>query len=113
MIDKRKILLTINLEGGLTQISKIVKDKKTNKKSRKNFKIVSVAKQRINLGEKFIENAMSMEGRPSVRANFNIYASWKRMKPKERLEFHIKDLVRSISGIRHPLLNKDYTYKTI
>ena len=113
MIDERKILLTINLEGGLTQVSKIVKDKKTNVKSRKNFKIATVAKQKVTLGEAFISNAISLEGRPSARSNFNIYAHWKRMKPKERLEFHLKELVRSISGVAYPLMNKDYTYKTV
>ena len=113
MIDERKILLTINLEGGLTQVSKIIRDKETNIHSRKHFKVASIAKQKITLGEVFIENATSMEGRPSVRDNFNIYAHWKKMKPKERLEFHLKDLVSSIAGIKHPLANRDYTYKMI
>ena len=113
MTDERKILLTINLEGGLTQVSKVVKDKKTNRKSRKNFKISSIAKQKINLSEIFIENAMSLEGRPGVRQNFNVYANWKKMKPKERLEYHLKSLVSSISGVSYPLLNRDYTYKIV
>jgi hypothetical protein len=113
MIDERKILLTINLEGGLTQISKIVKNKKSGKKSRKNFKIPSLVRHKISLGEEFIKHSMSLDGRPGVRQNFNVYANWKKMKPKERLEFHIKDLVTSIYGVKYPLINRDYTYKTV
>lgn len=113
MIDDREILLTIYLEGGLTQISKIVKNRKTGKKRRKNFKIPSEAKQQIRLGEVFIQHSSSIEGRPSLRSNFNAYANWKKYSFKERLEYHIKELVSSITHVSHPLRNRHYKWDMI
>ena len=114
MSDKdRKILLTINLEGGLTQVSKIIKDKETGKKVRKNFKIPGEAKQRIILNEQFINYASSLESRPAPKANLNAYSNWKRMSEKDRLEFNVRELVIALSNKRNPMKNKDYYFKLI
>ena len=109
----RKILLTINLEGGLTQVSKIIKDKFTGKKVRKNFKIPGEAKQRMILNEQFVDYASSLDSRPSPRTNLNIYSNWKRMSEKDRLEFNIRELVIAISHNKNPMKNRDYYWKLI
>jgi len=114
MYDREKVILTINLEGSLKNLSRITKEYKANgKRRRKHLKVHEPAKQVINLSHEFIEHASSMEGRPHIKADFSTFAHWKKMNKKARLGYNIRILVSDITSIHKPILEKDYTWKFV
>lgn len=112
MPDPKRVLLTINLEGGLINLTRETKEKKLNGRNKvKTLKVISIAKQVITLQDEFIEHATSIEGRPHIKADFTTFAKWKKMSKKARLDYNIRVLVSDLSGIYRPVIEKDYYWK--
>lgn len=107
-----KIHLTINLEGGYKQ--DFVIDK--NGKKKRIFHIMPKSKKivkSINLPETFTNFAISDNARLEINKRSNIFNHWKRMNPKQRLEYFIKNLVSDVLHKWPVVKDEDYSYKIL
>lgn len=60
--------------------------------------VYSECKVRTTLSDAFCKFSASLFGRPKIDEDYNAYARWSRMSPRERIVWHIINYVRSRDG---------------
>lgn len=68
--------------------------------------------KRISLGEAFIKYASSNESIPRDKRS-NARYRWKSMSNRQRIEYHIIQLVKDFSNLSRPERNKDYSFEIL
>jgi hypothetical protein len=95
-----QVLLTINLEaahkprfvkGTVKGVEKLVRVFDPE------FEPNADCYQIMLLSEEFVNNAISFEGRVAAKLSF-AFNNWKKMTPKDRLEYSIGELVNAMQG---------------
>jgi len=61
--------------------------------------VISKCKKIITFGEEFVIHAISSLGRPGIKEDFKTHTYWHKLKPMQRLEYHILKYVQDMDGI--------------